>query len=149
MCPSVYSVQGSIQWDVWKQAHGARCPEDCSIYTSKCDSDPRSVQIPQQPPLFRCWDPRWAVEFNDRRSAVAWHLYFYQIIDKAKHVIFSLWKIALSIWCMIYTWTTRIFYIEDIICTGIVYFSAQEHMQAIDVLNEAFKSALDLEFYLE
>lgn len=26
---------------------------------------------------------------------------------------------------------------------------AQEHMQAIDVLNEAFKSALDLEFYLE
>lgn len=147
MCPSVYSVQGSIQWDVWKQAHGARCPEDCSIYTSKCDSDPRSVQIPQQPPLFRCWDPRWAVEFNDRRSAVAWHLYFYQIIDKEKHVIFSLWKIALSIWCMVYTWTTRIFDIEDIIC--IVYFSAQEHMQAIDVLNEAFKSALDLEFYLE
>lgn len=95
MCPSVYSVQGSIQWDVWKQAHGARCPEDCSIYTSKCDSDPRSVQIPQQPPLFRCWDPRWAVEFNDRRSAVAWHLYFYQIIDKAKHVIFSVWKIAM------------------------------------------------------
>lgn len=35
---------------------------------------------------------------------------------------------------------------EDI-CT--VCFSAQEHMQAIDVLNEAFKSALDLEFYLE
>lgn len=30
-----------------------------------------------------------------------------------------------------------------------LYVSAQEHMQAIDVLNEAFKSALDLEFYLE
>lgn len=81
------------------------------------------------------------------RGQQLYRTYFYQIIDKAKQVIFSLWKIALSIWCMIFTWTTRIFDIEDIIC--IVYFSAQEHMQAIDVLNEAFKSALDLEFYLE
>lgn len=40
-------------------------------------------------------------------------------------------------------------WIEDIMFIANLYVSAQEHMQAIDVLNEAFKSALDLEFYLE
>lgn len=29
------------------------------------------------------------------------------------------------------------------------YIAAQQHMQSFDVLDEVFKSALDLEFYLE
>lgn len=71
--------------------------------------------------------------------------YLYQIIDKACHFFFMKNSFVNMMYDLYMDYQNFWHWGYHMYCI----LSAQEHMQAIDVLNEAFKSALDLEFYLE